>query len=131
METNPDIKSTSPWCPQTQGDNTSHKGQIIKGYRIRNELAGWCIFQQRDIYDTYPEGKLDEAFEFWCCDIDYALSLQKNNIKHVLVCDSVVNHHDGNLGKTGITLDAKNQERLTIGQDKIFTAKWKIETNQT
>jgi len=124
METNPIYKSVSPWCPQTQGDNSQHKGKIYEGYRVRGELAGWCIFQQRDIYDTYPGGKLDENFEFWFCDNDYALTLETNNIKHALVCDSVVNHHDGNLGKTGITLDSKNQARITMGQQKTFTDKW-------
>jgi hypothetical protein len=115
MEAHPDIKSASPWCPQTQGDNTPHKDKVYVGHRVRGEVAGWCIFQQRDIYEQI--GELNEGVDFWFSDNIYANELQMRGIKHGLVCNSVVNHHDGNLGKTGNTaIDESTRQSYTMGQ---------------
>ena len=76
MEKHPRFMSASPWCPQTQGSNEKVKDLLFEGYRDRGELAGWCIFQQRKIYDII--GELDERFEFWYCDNDYSIQLQNN-----------------------------------------------------
>jgi GT2 family glycosyltransferase len=123
MEHFPRFLSASPWCPQTQGSNENHLQNIYEGYRVRGELAGWCIFQQRKIYDIIRE--LDEKFTFWYCDNDYSLELQKNNIAHCLVPASVVNHHEKNLGKTGETLSESDQRKITIEQEKVFMDKWR------
>jgi hypothetical protein len=122
MDAHPRFLSASPWCPQTQGDNTPNAGNVFEGYRVRGELAGWCIFQQRKIYDIL--GELDEQFTFWFCDNDYSMELQKNRIAHCLVADSIVNHHDGNLGKTGKTLTSEQQHQITNAQTEIFQKKW-------
>lgn len=129
MEALPQFKSASPWCPQTQGSNETHKGNIYEGHRVRGELAGWCIFQQRSIYDII--GELDEQFEFWYCDNDYALDLMTKKIGHCLVPSSVVNHHDGHLGKTGKTLTPEQQNEITYIQETVFSKKWeKLLNNQ-
>lgn len=122
MENYPQFLSASPWCPQTQGSNEIQKNQVYPGRRVRMELAGWCIFQQRKIYDIIKE--LDENFTFWYCDNDYSMELEKNNIQHCLVCNSVVNHHEFSLGKTGRSLDETIQKQITIDQEKIFNKKW-------
>lgn len=123
MEKNQHILSASPWCPQTLGDNTSHLNNIYQGYRVRGEIAGWCIFQQRKIYDIL--GDLDEQFIFWWCDNDYSMELQKNKISHCLAPMSVVNHHEHNTGKTLNSLDdVKLKKHLTDDQVEIFKAKW-------
>ena len=115
MESNPLIKSASPWCPQTQGDNKDHIGKIYSGYRVRGELAGWCIFQQRDIYETI--GQLNEGVDFWFSDNIYADQLQINNISHVLVPSSVVNHHEDMIGKTGNSaIDEETKQKYMMGQ---------------
>lgn len=124
MEQHPDILSASPWCPQTQGSNQPHIGNAYEGYRVRGELAGWCIFQQRKIYDKL--GDLDERFTFWYCDNDYSMELQKHKIRHVLIPSSVVNHHEKNLGKTGETMSEEKKAEITFGQTKIFESKWNI-----
>jgi hypothetical protein len=123
METLPRFLSASPWCPQTQGSNQSNLENVFEGYRVRGELAGWCIFQQRKIYDKI--GELDERFSFWYCDNDYSLELQKNGIAHCLVPASVVNHHEKNLGKTGETLNESDQRKITIEQESVFMNKWR------
>ena len=129
MNSYPQILSASPWCPQTQGSNKDHISNIYQGYRIRGELAGWCIFQQRKIYDII--GELDEDFIFWFCDNDYALDLMTKKIGHCLVPSSVVNHHDGNLGKTGKTLTPEQQNEITNVQETVFSKKWeKLLNNQ-
>lgn len=122
MEELPKFQSASPWCPQTQGSNETHKENVYEGYRVRGELAGWCIFQQRSIYDTINE--LDERFEFWYCDNDYAIQLHAAGISHGLVANSVVNHHGESLGKTGKTLTSNEQEKITTCQSAIFTKKY-------
>lgn len=124
MDFDPEYLSASPWCPQTQGPNSHLVDQIFEGYRVRGELAGWCIFQQRSIYDQINE--LDEQFEFWYCDNDYAIQIEQAGIKHCLVCNSIVNHHDGNLGKTGRSLSNEEQEKITNEQSSIFTKKYQI-----
>ena len=124
MDFDPEYLSASPWCPQTQGPNSELVDQIFEGYRVRGELAGWCIFQQRSIYDQINE--LDEQFEFWYCDNDYSIQIEKAGIKHCLVCNSVVNHHDGNLGKTGRSLSNEDQYKITNGQSVIFSKKYGI-----
>jgi GT2 family glycosyltransferase len=123
MESYPKFLSASPWCPQTQGTNQASLNNIFEGYRVRGELAGWCIFQQRKIYDQLIE--LDERFSFWYCDNDYSMELQKNKIPHCLVAASVVNHHENNLGKTGDTLTTEQQKSITTDQESIFVQKWR------
>jgi hypothetical protein len=123
MEAHPQFLSASPWCPQTQGDNKPHGNSLFAGYRVRGEIAGWCIFQQRKIYDII--GELDEKFTFWYCDNDYALELQTKNINHFLVPASVVNHHENMLGKTGNSLTSAEQSKITVEQEKVFNDKWK------
>jgi len=122
LEIFPDILSASPWCPQTQGPNKEHIQKIYEGYRVRGELAGWCIFQQRKIYDSI--GELDENFKFWYCDNDYSMDLYTKNIRHVLVPLSVVNHHEKSLGKTGETLTNEEKLNITSAQEIIFKQKW-------
>lgn len=115
MEHDPTIMSASPWCPQTQGDNKQFQDNTYLGYRVRVELAGWCIFQQRKLYDII--GIMNEDTDFWYGDDIYADELRMRDIKHGLVCNSVVNHHDGNLGKTATNaLDAAGITEFTTNQ---------------
>jgi len=125
MESRPDIKSASPWCPQTQGSNIEHTDKAYVGYQVRGELAGWCIFQQRSIYETI--GDLDERFEFWYCDNDYGKTLESKKILHALIPPSVVNHHAEMIGETGKTLDESSKTDMTIGQTDVFNKKWNIQ----
>lgn len=124
MELFPDLKSASPWCPQTQGDNTPAIGYLIEGRRVRGELAGWCIFQRRDIYDTI--GDLDENFTHWYCDNDYGMTMEKHNIRHFLVPTSVVNHHGEDLGVTHKKFDKAYQIQTTNAQQAKFQNKWNV-----
>lgn len=124
----PQFRSLSPWCPRIHGNKNGHNGQLIEGYRVRQELTGWCIFQDRSIYDEI--GNLDERFTFWYCDNDYGRTLEGKGIKHCLVIDSEVTHLgdvecDGKLvGLTASTLNKDTQDKYTIKAEKIFNEKW-------
>jgi hypothetical protein len=123
MEIHPDVLSASPWCPQTLGDNKPHLGTFYRGHTVRQQVAGWCLFQQRRIYEIL--GDLDERYKFWYCDADYSLELQAHGIPHILVPSSVVNHpKNPRVGKTAETLSSAEQEALTFEQDSIFIEKW-------
>lgn len=123
MNYDKDLLSTTPWCPQSHPIDHNHMNKIYYGYRVRYELGGWCIFQQRKIYDII--GDLDERFRFWYCDDDYGEELKKHKIKHALIGNSIVNHHDKGLGKTGETLDDKLKYEFTQAQQAVFNEKWK------
>ncbi len=114
METYPSFLSASPWCPQTQGPNHEVRDKVYEGYRIRGELAGWCIFQQRKIYDLI--GEINEGVDFWYSDNIYADQLKIKKIPHGLVCNSIVNHHEFNIGKTGSSLSDEDQLKITRGE---------------
>jgi len=122
MEMNPDVRSASPWCPDTHKENTNHMGTAYLGWHVRGEVLGHCIFQQRDIYETI--GNLDEQFEFWFCDDDYALTLSHKKIMHALLPNSVVNHHNNMTGKTGELLEGVEKNHMTDDQSIIYNKKW-------
>lgn len=118
MQTNPSFKSASPWCPQVHGDNTPHIGKAYAGYEVRQELCGWCIFQQRNIYDIIE--KLNDEVKFWFSDNIYGEELRLREIDHALVPSSVVNHHDKNIGKTAETLSDQKKIEYTNNQYQDF-----------
>ena len=121
MQHEPDILSASPWCPLAHGKNRP-KTAYTQGYLVRKEMAGWCIFQQRKVYDHI--GELDERFKFWYCDNDYAKELQVRGLRHCLVTQSTVTHHNVKVGKTGSSLHVLQFQEYTTGQLKVFNEKW-------
>ena len=89
---NPKIESFSPY------DQKSNKlpmesiksNSFILGYQIQKHLTGWCIIMHKNVINKIK--KLDEKFNFYYADFDYAMQLQKYNIKHALVTKAIVNH---------------------------------------
>ena len=122
---NPEILSFSPICPLTQPQyGIKPDTGLYVGYDVRKHLSGWCIFQRRQIY--YMIEDLDETFTHWYCDNDYALTLWKENILHMLVTSSLVTHHANNLGATAIeTCTEEELKELTQGNSLLFQEKWK------
>lgn len=98
-KTNPEISSFSPY---DKNSNKIPKAQIdannlIKGYEIQKHLTGWCFIVEADTLKLI--GNLDERFDFYYADNDYAMSLRKYNITHALVCNSKVLHLGGKVTK--------------------------------
>lgn len=119
MALHPEILSASPFCPQTQHIDDWKHAEVHVGTVIRRQLAGWAIFQQRKIYNII--GKLDEGVDFWYSDNIYADQLIHNNIIHGLVISSIVNHHEFNLGKTGMSiLNEAEKTEFTVAQHRKY-----------
>jgi GT2 family glycosyltransferase len=117
-----DLSSASPYCPthhKKMGFNMNNG--IYPGYRIRYEVAGWCIFIKREILSV--TGKLDENYEFWCADNDYANTLYVLKIGHALISTSLVDHLESR------TLNSQSQERkdeLTADEFFYYEKKWNV-----
>lgn len=92
----PDFLSFSPWNNMWAWHQRAYSLEfnfkfpdIIEGYRICYEIAGWCIIAKREIFNTIS---LSERVDFWYSDNVYADSLIANNIRHALVTKSKVDH---------------------------------------
>lgn len=92
IKNNSTIKSFSPYdvlsnkLDKKSIDNHSY----IEGYEIQKHIAGWCIVMHKSVYRTIKG--LDEQFHFYYADNDYAMQLQKFNVKHALVTNAKVTH---------------------------------------
>lgn len=115
-----DVHSASPVCSIHHPAMGYKLNDGLKlGYRIREELAGWCLFFRRDLLKL--TGKPDENYLFWCADNDYANTLWALNLNHVLVTSSVVDHLENT------TLNQQSEERkieLTEKEGIYFDKKW-------
>jgi len=115
-----DIGSASPFCSILHPKMGFKVNDGLKpGFRIRKEIAGWCLFFRRDILSII--GKLDENYIFWCADNDYANTLWRLKILHVLVTSSIVDHLESQ------TLNRQSEDRileLTENEVTYFEKKW-------
>lgn len=84
-----------------------------EGYNIGYQLAGWCIFTDKNLWKII--GKLDETHQFWFSDNVYAEQLKKANVKHALICSVTVDH----LGSQTLRTKSRDIQRsLTYAQGK-------------
>lgn len=60
------------------------------GYRVQKQVKGWCLVLHRSLLKKI--GALDETFDFYYADNDYAMTLKRRNIRHALVYNSKVTH---------------------------------------
>ena len=119
-----EVLSFSPLCTYTQplyGINPN--SGILFGYTVRKEISGWCIFQKRKIYEII--GDLDERYNHWFSDNDYSLTLLYYGIQHCLVTESIVDHHDKNLGKTSTDVLSSDELKKATGGQELIINKWK------
>ena len=120
FDQDPLFQSASPACSIHHPANGIQLNTGIQvGYTVRKELIGWCLFLKRDILKK--TGKLDEKFTFWFADNDYAKTLEKHQIKHVLVTSSIVDHLES---KTLKTLDLEAQLKFTTMERFYYEYKW-------
>ena len=89
------------------------------GYRTSYEIAGWSILVKRKILNDI--GGFDENFKFWYQDNDYALTLQKNKIKHALITKSKVTHL---LSKSHNLIEPNKKFEMTDGMGINYNNKW-------
>jgi GT2 family glycosyltransferase len=115
-----DILSASPVCSYLHpAAGTALNSGLRMGYRVREEIAGWCLFFKRELLSLI--GMLDPNYDFWCADNDYAYTLWVLNIKHVLVTSSIVDHLENTTLKTK---SPEDQHNLTEEQCIYLEKKW-------
>lgn len=85
----PEIRS---FCPVQPKEKTTFNVYEI-GYNVRTHIKGWCIVVEKELFKTI--GPLDEQFDFYYADDDYAMTLRKYHIDHALVYRSIVEHLGG------------------------------------
>jgi len=121
-----DVSSASPFCSRHHPKMGFKANDGLKlGYRIRKEIAGWCLFFKRDILSQ--TGKLDENYIFWCADNDFSNTLWVLNLHHVLVTSSFVDHLEN---RTLQTHTPERQDELTNQEVFYFNKKWKCRTGE-
>ena len=115
-----DLDSASPFDPVHHEQMGFKKNNgIYPGYRIRYELAGWCIFFKRELLNR--TGQLDENLEFWGSDNDYGNTLFVLNIAHALVSSSIVEHLES---RTLIKQPKERREELMVEEIPYYNKKW-------
>jgi glycosyltransferase involved in cell wall biosynthesis len=116
-----EVLSASPFSIySTHRHGYKPDGSVHFGYWIGHELLGWCIVIHRDLLSII--GKLDESSRFWCSDNLYADQIQRNGIKHLLDCGSIVNHIGGG-SKTLNTLPRQVYYRYTVEEYNRYAKK--------
>lgn len=83
------------------------------GYDIGLYFTGWCIFQDRKVWEKI--GSLSEQYQFWYSDNAHAEQLQRAGIAHWLICSAEVYHITSQtLAKT----DRKTRHTYTYAANK-------------
>lgn len=116
----PEVYSFSPWEPDWHKKRgMTPTSDVFFGYRTSYEITGWCLVMHRSVVEKCQ--LFDEAFKFWYQDNDYALSLQRADIKHALVTNSRVYHM---VSGSHHLLTNENKHEMTDGQVAGLHNKW-------
>lgn len=116
MKSNPELLSASPFCP---GVNVANGRNVHFGYNVRKEVNGWCLFTHKNLFKKI--NKIDEGVSFWFSDNIFSDQLQFHGVKHALIQNSIVLHHENNLGVSGeVLLDDSKKYEYTSGQHQNY-----------
>lgn len=92
---------------------------IYPGYKVRHEISGWCIMLKRELLKLI--GRLDENYQFWCSDNDFANTLWVLDQRHALVTSSIVDH----LRSITLSTLTPDHQQAIIDEDLgYFKKKW-------
>jgi GT2 family glycosyltransferase len=93
----------------------NEKKEFSLGYKVRTHINGWCIIVKKELFDKI--GILDEKFDFYFADNDYAMTLKWHNVKHARIHNSHVVH-----------LEKKSTEvpDFFLNDKKVFLKQYKI-----
>lgn len=100
----------------------NEKKEFSVGYKVRTHINGWCIVVRKELFDKI--GALDEKFDFYFADNDYAMTLKRRNIKHAIIHNSHVIHLEKKSTKKPEFL---NDEGAFLEQYKIPDYLWREE----
>lgn len=103
VSVNNKIKSFSPYDRKSNKlpKQIINSNDFVLGYEIQKQLTGWCIVAHKSVLDSI--GSLDERFDFYYADNDYAMTLIKHNIKHALVTKALAEHLEAGVSKKSKT----------------------------
>jgi hypothetical protein len=95
IQNNPHVLSFSPLDKSSNklSKNVIESQELILGYQIQKHITGWCFIMHKSVYKKIKQ--LDEKFNFYYADFDYAMQLRQYNILHALVTKSKVQHLEG------------------------------------
>jgi len=121
------LGSASPMSPGLESQESLRKTSRSKfklGYQIAREISGWCLLVSAETVRQI--GPLDELFDFYFADYDYALELRRRNIKHALVFDSKVSHLEDRKQSKTIVPSSKPPAHLIPKNISRFKSLWWI-----
>ena len=121
------LGSASPLSPGLESQERLRKNSRSKfklGYQVAREMSGWCLLVSADTLRQI--GPLDELFDFYFADYDYALELRRRNIKHALVFDSRVSHLEDKKQSKTIVPSSKPPAHLIPKNIARFKSLWWI-----
>ena len=114
------LKSVSPyepnWHRRYYGDTAPP--QPVIGYDVENHVCGWCICAERALLER--PGVLDQEFEFWYQDNNYAMKLKSMGVAHALVPQALALHR---FSRSHELLGDK-KHAMTHGQSDVLVRKW-------
>jgi len=104
----PKIQSFSPYDKRSNKlpNQVVSDNKYIIGYDIQKHLTGWCIIVNKNVFKKIK--KLDETFDFYYADFDYAMQLRQHNICHALVSQMKVAHLESMSSKNEKNIPATN-----------------------
>lgn len=112
------LDSASPWEPSWHPSRFPQALPVHLGHTIEREICGWCIIARRSMLERL--NPLDEQFEFWAQDLDYAKTLEVNGVRHGLIRSAEVRHR---FSMSHDLLGARREE-MTHEQNRRFQRKW-------
>jgi GT2 family glycosyltransferase len=119
-----DIESFSPKDPMLymkyfDWHFIESKDEYYESYKVSEALMGWSLVVKRTALDKITP--FDEQFDMYYQDNDYAMMLEKNNIKHALVRNSIACH----LGTLRVGEKCYDEKKIKMDEDYLkFTQKW-------
>jgi len=119
----PDIESFSPKDPLLymkyfDWHFVGGQAKYYESYKVTEAVMGWCLVIKKTAWDKIAP--LDEMFDMYYQDNDYAETLKLKGIKHALVRNSIACHL-----KTLNIQNFTDQQKLKVVEDEIkFRKKW-------
>jgi GT2 family glycosyltransferase len=120
FDEHPEWYSLSPWEPKYHLKFHAEVKEFYEGYTIKKYVCGWSIFTKRSLFDII--GPWDELFNFYYQDNDYALTLKKHGLKHILVRSAHLTHLKG---KSHKIIPGDKEYDFLMGSKKKLETKWK------
>lgn len=114
------LRSVSPYEPNWHSRYYVDAVPVepVLGYEVENHVCGWCICAERSLLEQ--SGVLDEEFQFWFQDNNYAMTLKSMGVAHALIPKALALHRFSR----SHSLLGEHKGSMTHGQLEVFARKW-------